>query len=95
MSFSINKLITQPHPHHASFVPRASSVVSATVIAQVFDGEAVPFETNADGSVDGRLYAAWLDDAGQQALRAFGECSAPVKAAPRARRARERVATAG
>lgn len=95
MSISINNLSTQPHPHHASFVPRASSIVSATVVAQVFEGEVVPFETNSDGSVDGRLFAAWLDDAGQQALRAFDACSAPVKAAPRARRARERVATAG
>jgi len=75
-------------------VPLASSVVSATVIAQVFEGDVIPFETNADGSVDSRLYSAWLHDAGEQALRAFDACSAPVKAAPRARRARERVATA-
>ena len=96
MSFSINTPIAQqPHPHHPSFVPRAASVVSATVIAQVFDGEVVPFETNVDGSVDGRLFSAWLDDAGAQALRAFDECSVEVKpVARRVRRVRERVATA-
>jgi hypothetical protein len=67
------------HPHHPSFTPKASAVMSAAVVAQVFEDQPVPFALNADGSVDRAVYLAWLNDAGLRALAAFDECSEPVK----------------
>lgn len=50
------------------------SAVSREFLAQVFEDEPPPFETNPDGSVDMAVYLAWLNEAGRMALQAFDEC---------------------
>jgi len=56
------------------FVPDIGSVVSPEVLAQVFEDQQLPFQTNPDGSVDMSVYLTWLNQVGCVALQAFDEC---------------------
>lgn len=58
------------------------NIVSSEVLAQVFGDKLLPFETNADGSVDMSVYMEWLATAGRialEAFKAFSEIETPMQ----------------
>lgn len=56
------------------FIPDKNTVVSPEALAQVFEDQKLPFQTNPDGSVDMSVYMTWLNEVGRVALQAFDEC---------------------
>jgi hypothetical protein len=59
----------------SSYVPPSSSVVAPSVLAQVFEDGEMPFATNADGSVDWTVYAAWLRETWAGGMAQFDDQS--------------------
>lgn len=76
---AMDTVAAQAAAHRPSATAAASLVVDAAVVAEVFDGESVPFPLNPDGSADRSVYMAWLNATGMRALAAFAECSEPAK----------------
>lgn len=56
-----NQIASRINPECGHFVPAPADVVSPAVLAQVFGGGPMPFQTNADGSVPAAVYMQHLE----------------------------------
>lgn len=70
-----SKLSNSVIASRSRFVPSEECVVAPSIVSAVFDDQPVPFQLNANGSVDVSVYDDWLNEVGLKALAALEEFS--------------------